>query len=226
MPQTPSQRQTRSNSNPSSLASLSDIKSLIEAVLTEKLGSLEKKMDTMTDSLKLIISRMEEIEAKYKEMERRCNKIEEHQMNIFSEIEDRERRKNNIVISGVPEKEDGNAEERKEWDEEKAEKLFDELAGLNSEDFMKTYRIGKTDSKKPRLLKVICRNDEIKRDLLTKAKDLRSMSGYEGVYVNPDQTPLQQRQSKALREEYKRRKELGEEVLLRRGKIISRQNFQ
>ena len=196
-----SQRQTRSNSTPSTHPSLSDINSLIEAILTEKLGSPEKKMDTMTDSLRLIMARMEEIEGKYKEMERRCNKLEEHQVNIFSEIEDRDRRKNNLVISGLPEKDDGNASERKKWDQEKTKEFFEDLAELDEDDFIKTFRIGKTDSKKPRLLKVICRNEEVKRDLLMKAKDLRSMPSYEGVYVNPDQTPLQQRQSKALREE-------------------------
>jgi len=226
MPQTPSQIQTRSNSNTTSQASLNDIKNLIETIMTEKLSPLEKKMDAVSDSLKMIISRMEEIEGKYKEMESRCKRIEEDQMNILSEIEERDRRKANLVISGVPEKEDGAVKERQEWDESRVGELFQFLAELDSDDFKKTYRIGRADAKKPRLLKVICRNDEIKRDMLTKAKDLRSKPVFAGVYVNPDQTPLQQRQGKALREEFKRRKNLGEDVILRHGKIVARQDFQ
>lgn len=202
------------------------MKTLMETILTDKLGSLEKKIDNVTDSLKMIISRIEDIEGKYKEVQSRCKRIEEQQMDIFSEIEERERRKTNLVISGILEKEDGNVQERIRWDEENVCRVFEDLAGLDSGDFTKTYRLGKTDSRKPRLLKVVCRNYETKREILTKAKELRSKAGYEGVYVNPDQTPLQQRQSKAVREEYKRRKDLGEDVLLRRGKIVSRENFQ
>lgn len=228
MPQTPSQMRTRSNSNPTSAVTvtLSDVKNLMETVLTEKLGSLEKKIDSVVDSLKMVITRMEKIEGKHKEIESRCRRIEEDQMNIFSELEERERRKTNLVVTGVPEREDGTVKERMEWDEEKVKSLFQDLAELDRGDFTKTYRLGRVDSRKPRPLKIVCRSDEIKRKILMKAKDLRSMSTYEGTYVNPDQTPLQQRQSKALREEYKRRKTLGENVLLRHGKIISRQNFQ
>ena len=230
MPQTPSQTsqmQTRLNKTSTPQApSLSDIKTLIEGIMTEKLSPLEKKMDTVADSLKMIVLRMEKIEAKHKEMENRCKRIEEHQMNILSEIEERDRRKTNLVISGIPEKEDGTAENRREWDDGRVEDLFQALTDFDDDDFKKTYRIGRTDAKKPRLLKVICRNDEVKRDVLTRAKDLRSKSGFEGIYVNADQTPLQQRQSKALREEFKRRKDLGEDVILRHGKIVARQNFQ
>ena len=202
------------------------MKAMMESILTEKLGSLEKKIDNVTDSLKMIITRMENIERKYKEVESRCNKIEEQQMDTLTEIEERERRRANLVISGVPEKEDGSVQDRIEWDEEKVERLFADLAGLEGDEITKAYRLGKTDSRKPRLLKVICKSLDAKREILTKAKELRSKPGYEGIYVNTDQTPLQQRQSKAVREEYKRRKDLGEDVLLRRGKIVSRQDFQ
>lgn len=169
---------------------------------------------------------MEVMEGKHTEMESRCRKLEEQQENILLEIEERERRKTNLIISGIPEKEDGNVKERREWDDEKVDSLFRGLADLDNDDFTKTFRIGRADARKPRMLKVVCRNEETKRDVLSKAKDLRSMPGYEAVYVNPDQTPLQQRQSKALRAEYARRKNLGEDVILRHGKIISRQNFQ
>lgn len=225
MSQTPTERQTRSNSKPNSHASLTDIKTLMETILTDKLGSLEKKIDNVTDSLKMIISRIEDIEGKYKEVESRCKRIEEQQMDTFSEIDERERRKVNLVISGIEEKEDGNVQERIEWDEEKVEELFEDLAGLDSDDFVKTLRLGKTGTKKPRLLKVVCKNYETKRKILTKAKELRSKAGYKGIYVNPDQTPLQQRQSKSVREEYKRRKDLGEDVVISKNKVVARQHF-
>lgn len=71
MPQTPTQRQTLSNSNPSSYAILNNVKVLIETILSDKLGSLEKKSDNVTDSLIRIIFRIEDIEGRYKEMEGR-----------------------------------------------------------------------------------------------------------------------------------------------------------
>ena len=73
--------------------------------------------------------------------------------------------------------------------------------------------------------KVICLDSATKRKVLLRAKNRRSIPSYKDVYVNPDLTPLQQRQSKELREEIKRKKNSGKDVIIRGGKIISRENF-
>ena len=59
--------------------------------------------------------------------------------------------------------------------------------------------------------------------LLRRAKELRNTSEHRGrVYVNPDQTKRQRELSKALRNELRARRDLGEDVVIRHGKIVSK----
>lgn len=226
MPNTPSQRQTRSNSNPNPTITLSDIKTLIETALNKKMDPLEKKLDKLTDSINVIFTRMDEIERKYSELENRCREIEEEKVIMFAEMEERQKRKANLIVSGIPEKENGSVEERRRWDEASIKALLHDLNNFASDAVVATHRIGKTDSRKPRLLKIVCRNVETKRTMLMHAKNLRSIDHYKGVYINPDMTPLEQNQNRTLREECKRRRAIGEDVLIKHGKVVSRQNFR
>ena len=55
------------------------------------------------------------------------------------------------------------------------------------------------------------------------------MPQFRGVFVNQDLTLIQQKEEKSLREELKLRKSSGENVVIRRGKIVyadeNRRNF-
>ena len=228
MSNTPTERQLRPRPNSNTAVgevTLTDIKLLIESTAAKMMTSLEEKIDRLTTSLSTVLTRMDAIDKKYDDIERRCRKIEEEQLNVISEIEDRERRKQNLMICGIPEREDGTVDERRTWDKQKIESLFQDLGSFHSEVIASIHRMGKVNTRKPRLLKVVCRNVETKRFILSKAKNLRSLPGHENVYVNPDQTPLEQRQNRELREEYKRRKALNEDVTIRHGRMISKQNF-
>jgi hypothetical protein len=141
-------------------------------------------------------------------------------------MEERDRRKANLIVSGIVEKEDGTVVERKQHDKAKVETLLQNLCDFNSTVITSVNRIGKVNSSKPRLLKIVCGNIETKLSLLRKAKELRRISSFKGVYLNPDQTPMQQKESKRLREELRRRRALGEDVLIQRGKIVERQTIQ
>ena len=44
------------------------------------------------------------------------SKMKENYDNIIAEVESRDRRKTNLILSGLPEKEDGTADERKQSD--------------------------------------------------------------------------------------------------------------
>ena len=155
--------------------------------------------------------------------------LKEEQRNMVAELEERNRRRSNLILSGLPEKTDGSAEERREWDAVKAQSLFESLTHLNRSVILYVHRIGKINSNKPRLLRVICRDQDTKSAILRKAKDLRTMPQFRGVFVNQDLTPIQQKEEKSLREELKLRKSSGENVVIRRGKIVyadeNRRNF-
>ncbi|CAF1088460.1 unnamed protein product [Brachionus calyciflorus] len=57
---------------------------------------------------------------------------------ISKENKEKSRKENNIIISGLPEKNDGNVEEKKEYDNEKVKKILNILE-LDSEHEIKKY---------------------------------------------------------------------------------------
>ena len=91
------------------------------------------------------------------------------------------------------------------------------------------YRIGKPLPNKKRLVRVVCVDRDTKIEALKNAKVLRTLDKYDGIFVNADLTPYQQKEQRNLRQELKRRREANENVKIYRGKIIqidSKQNFQ
>lgn len=219
------QRKLRSDSNLNKTITLNDIKLLIENSKAEILSSLKKEIDGLTIVLTKLNKRVEEVESKNLQLEERVQQLEDDHANLLSEIEDRDRRKSNLIISGIPEKVDCSSDERRQWDEEVSATLFQSLGeAFNTTAITGTYRIGKIDPKKPpRLLRVTCRDAQTKREIVKKAANLRNIPKYRNVYINPDRTPKEQREHKRLTEELKRRKSLGERVKIRDGKIVSRQ---
>ena len=195
--------------------------------VTNVLGSLQTKMCEVEGTLLKVLETQKRQDEEIKNLKEDVLRMKENQTNIIAEIEDRDRRKSNLVISGLQEMEEGTVEERKQWDLAKVRVLFSHLDDTeeHAQGVSNTFRIGKINSSKPRLLKVVCANAESKRAILFKAKSLREREEYKHVYVNPDLTPAQQAQNKALREELRMRRNLGEDVIIRRGTIVRKQNF-
>ena len=225
MPDTPAQRKLRSDSHSNSTTTLKDIKTLIESTKTEILTYMKKEVDGIKGILQCLVNRVDEIECVNRKLEERCAKLEEKQDNIISEIEDRQRRQLNLVISGLPEQRDGNSDERRAHDESEVKLVLNEM-GIKNVKSYPVSRIGKTRSDRPRLLKVTCPDVTSKQLILRSGKVLRSSTLYRNVYVNEDRTPLQQEHSKQLRAELKRRKECGEDVVIFRNKISLRNDLK
>ena len=197
---TPTNRVTRSGSNPNTNFTLSDIKDLIENATTKILSSLRSEIDNLSAKMTTILAKVEDIEMKNKNLEERCTNLELGQANLLTELEERDRRKPNVIISGLPEKLDGSVSERKEWDKQQTNDLFrhliDSSEDLENDPIKSSFRLGNTSSRKPRLLKVVCRDVDIKGEIIRKAKTLRNLQEYDNVYLNNDLTPLQQRENK------------------------------
>ena len=73
-------------------------------------------------------------------------------------------------------------------------------------------------------MKVILRSADLRDSILKSASKLGKLPRghkFKEVYLKEDLTRLQQFQQKALRSELKLRKEAGEDVFLRRGKIVT-----
>lgn len=193
------------------------------------LNSLQNKINDVENTLQEVLKTQRTQDAEMKNLKQEVLIMKENYDNILAEVENRERRKTNLIISGLPETEVGSADERKENDLSIVKSLFSKIDNSKDKIVSAVFRIGKMTSSRPRLLKVVCSDAESKRSLLSKSKDLRNLHQYKNVYINPDLTPLQQAQNKKLREELKARRNLGEDVTIRHGKIVSKiseQNFQ
>ena len=79
---------------------------------------------------------------------------------------------------------------------------------------------GKRNDGRPRPLKITFESIDIKREILGKARLLRSTK-HRHIYINPDLTPQQRKIDAELREELKKRRDGGEKFIqISKGKII------
>ena len=100
-----------------------------------------------------------------------------------------------------------------------------EAIEVNPDIVQSVSRIGRQRSDKPRLIRLECKDVKTKRNLLSLAKNLRS-TAHKEVFINPDYTMHEQEIQKKLRDELRARKELNEDVMIFRGKVIRRSEKQ
>ena len=146
---------------------------------------------------------------------------------VLDEVEDRHRRRRNLIFSGISELTSGSVEERREADRAMVERILKDLL-LDDKEPEQVYRVGKPVPGKSRLLKVRFDDEETGQNILRNARKLRDISRQNGVYINPDLTVAQRRERKQLVEELKRRRDAGDEVMISKGRIVEKvqnQNF-
>ena len=148
-----------------------------------------------------------------------CKCIHESLELTINEIYDRQRRQNNVIISGVQEKAVGSLDERCEHDTQIVRSIFKFLDKAKEVDVRNAQRIGRLDLDRPRLLKVELSSFYDRNAILKNAKSLRR-SSWDSVFINPDYTEMERVQNRKLREELKRRRNSGEDVVLYRGRIV------
>lgn len=123
---------------------------------------------------------------------------------IISEINDRNRRESNIIISGIPEAVDFN---------DKVSQIITKVAPSVPIDDIKVHRIGSPQNSpnaRPRLVKVKLSNPETARTVLRSAAKIRSFPDFRNIYVNPDRTHMQMQYFKKIKAELDSRKANGE----------------
>ena len=133
------------------------------------------------------------------------------------EERDQERRKQNIIVYNLLESNAELVDDRKRHD---AMEVRCMLAGMQlSEIEVKvTVRLGKKNGDKPRPLLVTL--SSLRDPVLRRARMVRRYKDWQRVFIDPDRTPKEQEDFKKLRDEFKRRKESGENVVMREGKIL------
>lgn len=245
MPETPSQRATRSNSNPNTTVTLKDIKSLIEDTKSQLLTKFSQEIDKVSEMLACLLRRIDDLDKKTDEIEKNCSnshaqldkeikgiqKSNETNINdLMLEMEQRAYRSSNIIIFGLPEPGEGTAEERKSAELATVNDLLSKIdADVNVPSHRTSHRLGRQKNAKPRPLRITGFSIAEKSEILRKSKSLRSHGEYVNVFINPDLTPWQQHEAKLLRVELKQRREKGEhDLIIRSGKVVPKsilQNF-
>jgi len=148
MPNTPHQRNTRSNSNTNTQITLLDIKTLIEKSKQDMLEVLAEKMDNQTKMIDSLVKQIEEMTKVNKSLKKKNEILEERieslSSSVIEEMEDRIRRQKNIIISGISEERSGSIDERRRIEVEKVEEIMQQLSvDADRDDITSIHRIGK-----------------------------------------------------------------------------------
>ena len=176
--------------------------------VTEELGEIK---DCMPSEDRRVMNDEED----FKKLEKEVNdmktvmdsQVKKTVMVVKEDVEEAleiERRKMNLVIHGVPDID--------------AEQDIDQVAailcnGLHM-DFERhvssMMRIGKMDVNKPRPLRIVIKSLDGKKEILSRAKDLKNVDTFKRMFISPDLTRRQQKVDKELRTELKKFREQGE----------------
>jgi hypothetical protein len=146
-------------------------------------------------------------------MEARMSK--DIRMGVVEEME-REKRRNNLVLMGVPEE---------GLDGEVREIVADVINALIPEvkvEFVLMGRIGKRGNG-TRPVRVKVDDQSHRHKILGRVKDLKTMEGMDKIFIMPDLTRVQQLEDKKLREEVKRLRASGERgARIEKGVVVVR----
>lgn len=203
-------------SNREVLISVRSLKEEFEG-FRKSFASLEAKVDRFESSLASLAKRQSECATEVKDIKTDLETLKQSQFNltanVLEEVEQRERRRNNIMIFGLPEQPSGSLSERQDHDIQSITNLLRD-AGVSDVTPEQSRRIGRIVEGRPRPLKVKLENQETMHRILRCSKNLRDCSAYKEVFITSDATRMQQEEMKKLRLELRRRRELGEDVVI------------
>ena len=139
------------------------------------------------------------------------------------EIEQRKKRKANVIITNLEESESSNAEERNEHDFNIVKKLMTEIAA--EAEIKQIFRLG-VKTTKPRAIKVRLSTESEQNSIMKRAIILKDRTEYKQVFINRDLTPLEQKERRLLVEEMKKknleaeREGKQERWIIRKGRVL------
>jgi len=134
---------------------------------------------------------------------------------------DRERRKSNLIVYGLPEAPASTGLECQSCDLSSIQELVHSEFNISLET-TKCIRLGRR-SNKPRPLLISPIEISTRSLILRNAKELRNSTSFKRVFIAPDLTPQERLHNKQLRAELTRRKESGEtNLIIRHGQLIKR----
>ena len=192
----------------------------------ERFHKIEQKLNEKQMPQNTNPEKLEEMIKEVKEAEVSIEKKIKDEVGIYLDNkEEKERKKQNLIIQRLNETEE-KEEDQKAKDKEEVRKiiqttnpeLLSELENTFKEDKY-IMRLGKKKADRPRPLRVILSDEEMKKDVLRGCRKLKD-SDYQHISVQEDLTREEQEKQYKLRQELKKRKQEGEKVCIFRGEII------
>lgn len=208
-------------------------KEIITKVETE-ISSVKTCLNSLSFQMKSLESKITSLQNKTEQHDEEIQRINtsvenvknELSSSIIEEVIQRVQRQQNLMISGLPETSVGSLEERDASDRRAMTEVIGAVGLRHDAHSFRLTRVGKPRSNRPRLLKVECQNPGIKNEILQRAKVLRKSSNFKNVYINEDRTIQQQNEWRQIRQKLKQRKDLGDDVVIYRNKIMLREEVQ
>lgn len=148
--------------------------------------------------------------------------MRETEVEFLKDMHESELRKNNLMIFGLKESEVQSLDRRKQEDLKQIEILATEI-GVSFAPPQNCIRLGKPGDK-ARPIKLIGLSSHTRESFLSyapKINKLDEVHGFRKVFIKPDLSPKQQLCERLLRNELRSRREKGENVVIRNGKIIN-----
>jgi molybdopterin converting factor small subunit len=185
------------------------------------------RQELLSEQQRLFASLEEKIEKQIGEICRKVNdltsnfeKNSDHLLNVLDiEFEDRMSRRSNVIFYGVEEAEAlADADTRKAHDQRALNHLLKTMEVSEDSSSFKLRRFGVPTPNKTRLLHVQCKDIAMRDNILRNRTKLRFL--HQKVFVQPDLTSMQQERAKALRQDLKRRRDMGEDVAIQNNKIV------
>lgn len=187
------------------------------------------KLDTLTQILFALQQQNQLIlELLKKSDEKMVETVKQQVRETYEEDKDREARKMNLIMYNVKEsKQDGEMGENE--DKLIAFNVFHDVdSNLKpaqlEESVVEVVRLGKKSEKpsKPRPMKIVFKNMDMKQRIQRKAKNLKKSESYNTVGISADKTRQEREQDKVLVAERNKRRDDGEDVVIFRGKVVNR----
>ena len=133
-----------------------------------------------------------------------------------------EKKKDSLIIFGMPEAETNERKEEMLEDYRKVEKIYETKVAINKDDFTYIGRLGIKTEDKVRPIKITLKDQKKRMELLTKNMNLKLLenNASTNIYVSTDRTKQQREDDRLLREELKRRKVIDPNLVIRKNKIV------
>ena len=157
--------------------------------------------DYFTNEIEKLNDRLDQQDKDMVDVKKRLKKVESFSKtiptDIYAEINEQESRKRNVIIFGLDEQKHGSQKEKFEKERRKVMKLLSDMELSNNEMKMRLQRLGKANenkqsNSKPRPLKLIMQNNNMKDKVFAHAKNLKDKHEWKGIAIGPDLTKTQQ----------------------------------